>query len=85
MENNYNYTPLTLLFSPNCLKCAIVNLKYAKKCSSGPIILPAASLGLSAGDDARSLGFWGTCSGKEDDTPSSVGQGLWAFQADGLL
>lgn len=35
MENNYNYTPLTLLFSPNCLKCAIVNLKYAKKAPLG--------------------------------------------------
>lgn len=35
MENNYNYTPLTLLFSPNCLKCAIVNLKYAKNAPLG--------------------------------------------------
>lgn len=35
MENNYNYTPLTLLFSPNCLKCAIVNLKHAKNAPLG--------------------------------------------------
>lgn len=35
MENNYNYTPLTLLFSPNCLKCAIVNLKHAQKAPLG--------------------------------------------------
>ena len=35
MDNNYNYTPLTLLFSPNCLKCAIVNLKYAKNAPLG--------------------------------------------------
>lgn len=35
MENNYNYTPLTLLFSPNCQKCAIVNLKHAQKAPLG--------------------------------------------------
>ena len=38
--------------------------KTCPKSSSGPIILLAASLGLSAGGDARSLGFWGACSGK---------------------
>lgn len=40
MKNNHNTTTLTLLFSPNCLKCAIVNLKYAKKASMGPSFCP---------------------------------------------
>ena len=49
MENNYNYTPLTLLFSPNCLKCAIVNLKHAKKAPLGQSFCPLHPWGFLQG------------------------------------
>ena len=51
MENNYNYTPLTLLFSPNCQKCAIVNLKHAQKAPLGQSFCLPVRRGLIVTDD----------------------------------
>lgn len=49
MENYYNHTPLTLLFSPNCQKCAIVNLKHAQKAPLGQSFCPLLAWGFLQG------------------------------------
>ena len=85
MENNYNYTPLTLLFSPNCLKCAIVNLKYAKNAPLGQSFCLPHPWGFLQGAMHAAWASGVLARGEEDDTPSSVGQGQWTFQADGVL